>query len=484
MDTPSTIVPWLTLCLSIAGVVLVTGLRRGSLVSPMSVTLLMLTAIFGVRPIMMVAHDRYNFYGGNTVRNGFETAAWVGLLSVAFLLFGYFMGRITMSRRQRDTVSPPGGAPRLALTIPTAAVFSVGVLLAWLVLMAATGGGFAYVLLMFQGRGAGSETALAGMPAVVPALPVIAGLLMAFARITTQRTRRIRPGENLAYWIVIVLTIIPPSALGSRRFLLPSALAAVLGALPPQWYRLITWRMVTLALAGFLALSIIPFVRSSGSRTGRTDLLGAMGDYFGTQGLGGTLENFFLSYDTEMFSYIAFLSTRLGATIEYGLGRGTIGEALVTPAPSAFSLGERWSNEILIQAFGGPCGVSYCPVPSTSGIFFYDFGLPGVVLGMILVGILLSRFEENFLRAEGVSLLALLTLAAFVPQVVRGNSIAQLWIAAQVIIVLVVVCWLATRIGRVPHRDSTAKDLRAADRIGQSKISLAPVPSTRGLEQS
>ncbi len=459
MDAQSPILPWITLTIGIGGILLVTRLRRGSLVSPMSITLVMLIAIFGVRPIMMVANNRYNFYGGNNIQDGYQTAAWVGSLSVVFLLFGYFLGTITKrSQAPAESISPPPAVAEFSMA--RAASVALAVLGAWIILMAISGGGFSYLVLLFEGRGAGGETTVAGMPALVPALPVVAGIVMAFARIGLQRVRRITGLESLLYWIVIALTVIPPSALGSRRFLLPSLIAAVLGALPGSWFRLVTWRMAGLAFVGFLALSIIPFVRSSGSRTGDADLLTAMGDYFSTEGIGGTLDNFFLSYDTEMFNYVAFLATRLGASIEYGYGRGTIGEAILTPIPAALAPGERWSNEILIQAFGGTCGVLYCPVPSTSGIFFYDFGLPGVVLGMTLVGILMSRFEENFLNASGIKLISLLTLASFVPQIVRGNSIAQLWIATQVIVVLIAIRWI-TRKGSRARRSAQDQAIRS-----------------------
>ncbi len=463
---PSIVVPVITIVIACVGLVAVSGLRRGRLVSPMSVTLLMLLAIFGIRPVMMVGYDRFNFYGGNNIESGFEIAAWVGLLSVGFVLFGYFFGRLTGKSQGSESVSTAApGRPAAEIGITPAAAVSAAILLAWLFLMAATGGGFGYLVVLFEGRGAGGEAALAGVPAIVPALPVVAGLVLAYARITVQRLRRLTVKESILYWLMIAVTIVPPSALGSRRFLLPSLLAAVLGALPPQWFKLVTWRMVAFAVAGFLALSIIPFVRSSGSRQRNADLLGAMGDYFGEQGVGGTLENFFLSYDTEMFNYVAFLARRLGGTIEYGLGRGTVIEALVSPLPAALSkgLGPRWSDEILIQAFGGACGVSYCPVPSVSGVLFYDLGLPGVIVGMTLLGIVLSRFEPNFLSATGNKLLVLLTLAAFMPQLVRGNSIAQLWIAAQIVALLVMLRWAYLLLRPARQRASGAvKPLPAA----------------------
>lgn len=163
-----------------------------------------------------------------------------------------------------------------------------------------------------------------------------------------------------------------------------------------------------------------------------------------------------------MFNYIAFLATQLGDSIEYGMGMGmgTVGDALLSPIPAPLAPAQLWSNQILVQAFGGPCGVSYCPVPSVSGVLFYDFGLPGVVAGMTIVGFLLSRFDVAFLTARGVKLSILLTLGAFSVQMIRGNTIAQLWIAVQVIVVLTLVEWAAYRTSADGRAPSTAGALR------------------------
>lgn len=443
---PSTLVPWLTLCIGVVGIVAITGLRRGSLLSPASVTLVMLVAIFGVRPIMMVSRDNYRFYGGTNILDGYAVAAYVGLVSVTAFLLGYL---VSASGRNRTVVAD---APARLVEVPRplnvglAGRTSLGVLILWLALMILAGGGVSYLGVLFQGRGAGGEAALAGLPAIIPALPVVAALLVALARIETERIRPLTVREKCWYWLVLVLAVIPPTALGSRRFLLPSLLAALIAAMGTRWSKIVTLRMIVLAFASFLALSVIPFVRSSGSRTGSPGLLGAMRDYFGERGIGGTLENFFLSYDTEMFNYVAFLATRLGDSIEYGWGRGTIGEALVSVIPAGISPYPRWSNVILIEAFGGACGVSYCPVPSASGVLFYDLGLAGVFVGMCLLGALSARFEANFIASNGSKLVILLTLASFTPQIIRGNSIAQLWIAIQIIVVVGLLVWFLRRV--------------------------------------
>ena len=52
----------------------------------------------------------------------------------------------------------------------------------------------------------------------------------------------------------------------------------------------------------------------------KLDLVGAMGAYFQDVGLRGTLNNFFLSYDTEMFNYVAYMTQTMGKTIPFRYG--------------------------------------------------------------------------------------------------------------------------------------------------------------------
>jgi hypothetical protein len=451
------IVPVLTCIISAVGILVFTRLRQGPLISPITISLLLMFSIFGVRPLLMMEADLYSFYGSD-VRRGFETAEWVGLLATIALVVGYgFSKAIRSSREPSASVAVVGSdtdeSSDVALSrIKVAAVISGGLLVAWLLVMVVLGGGVSFLTVLFAGRSDAVNARLTGLPAVVPALPVVAALIMALARIGTERVRRLARSETVVYWVIIALCVIPPSALGTRRFLIPCVLAGLLGAVLPRWNKVVSLRMVALAVVGFLALAIFPFVRSAGSRTQSSDLAGAMVDYFQSEGLTGTLQGFFVSYDTEMFNYISYLAPRLGDSIEYGLGRGTLGDLLLAPIPAAFAPVETWSNQILIAAFGGVCGPSVCPVPSVVGILFYDLALPGVFVGMLLIGVLLARFDGAFLGAKGPKLAVLLVLAAFTPQLVRGNTISQLWIAAQALVLLLLADYVVKRICRARER--------------------------------
>lgn len=448
--------PTLTILVGMLAWVLGTGFRQGPLVSPFSVTLLMLVSIFGVRPLLMLDTGTYDFYGIN-IASGFTAATVIGFVGVLSLVVGYaftVLIRHGSARHPADGLlrSSPAPMPTTAQVPPawttsslltTASATAAFALLAtWLFTMISLGGGLSYISLLFAGRSQLVGETFENVPALVPALPVIAALVVALTRFRFERIRHYALSQSVLYWIVVMLCIIPPSALGTRRFLVPSIVAALVGAAGSNWHRRIKLRWVAGASVAFIALAIFPFVRSAGSRTGDTSLIGAMGEYFGDQGVRGVINSFFLSYDTEMFNYVAYLAPRLGESIPFGLGRGTVGEAMLAPVPSALLPFETWSNQLLTSTFGGGCAEVSCPVPSVIGTLYYDLAFPGLIVGMLILGLLCAGFERRLLASHGVMTSLFLLMAGFTTVIVRGNPVSQLWIAAQCWAVLLLIDWL------------------------------------------
>lgn len=426
--------PALTLLIGAVAWVIGTGLRRGSLLSPYSLILLILLSIFGVRPLLMPgALEHFDFYGHN-IASGYRQASIIGFVGTACFIVGYVARQLLARRNPRQVQEEkrpllPGINPGRAHTVAWALIG------AWFVAMIALGGGTQFLAVLFAGRSEEANNPMAGVPAIVPALPVVACLMAATIRFKWERLRRYTRGQNLAYWLVAVMAVIPPSASGSRRFLIPSVVVMVVGALGTSWARKVRPVSLVAGFAGFLILAVIPFVRSAGSRTGRTDLVGAIGDYFETEGVRGVLNNFFLSYDTEMFNWVAYFAPRMGDTIPYGWGRGTIGEALTMPLPAALSPFERWADVLLTYAFGGGCASGVpCPVPSIIGVLYTDLAWVGLAFGMAGLGALCAGFEPALLRSSGSATAALLLCAGFAVLFARGSSLAQVWIAVQVFI--------------------------------------------------
>ncbi|TFD83906.1 oligosaccharide repeat unit polymerase [Cryobacterium lactosi] len=478
MSESLTFWPTLTVFVGLTAWLLTTRFRQGRLVSPFSVSMLMLVAIFGARPLLMLSTSTYDFYGFDVV-SGFEDAAIIGFVAVVCLaagnLFGAIMGRqrAGVARTNPNRLNQPSEfeKPQPRLLPAVSAIAAVSVLGIWIIAMIVLGGGVAYIAVLFAGRSQAAGETLLNVPALVPALPVIAALVVALTRFRFERFIPYTARQSAVYWIVVALCIIPPSALGTRRFLIPSIVAALLGACGPGWTRTLRLRWLIGAAAAFIALAIFPFVRSAGSRTGDTSLVGAMGEYFSSEGIQGVLNSFFLSYDTEMFNYVAYLAPRLGDSLPYGFGRGTLGEALLAPIPANILPFQTWSNELLLQAFGGTCAQAVCPVPSVVGTLYYDLAFPGVVIGMLVLGLLCAGFESRLWASQGKMTGLLLLLAGFATVIVRGNPISQLWIAAQCWIVLLIVDWAVRRLAaagssppvtqgvRTPHASAVRLDV-------------------------
>lgn len=462
--------PYLTILFSLVAWVLSTRLRFGSIVSPFSTVLLMLAAIYGVRPILMYEAGSFDFYGIN-IENGVDAASFVGFVGIVALIAGYGFATIARRRRQPGSLwATPSFAQSLSRKQPSASfIVALSFLFLWLLLMIVLGGGVGFLAVLFAGRSADAGAAFAGVPAVVLAIPVISALLIAAVRFRYERFAPYSLRQSVGYWIVGFLCIVPPSALGNRRFLIPSLIALIAGSLAARWSKRLTLKWVVLAAVGFLALAILPFVRSAGSRTGRTDLIGAMLDYFDAEGLSGVFESFFLSYDTEMFNYVAYLAPRLGESIPFGYGRGTVGELLLAPLPSNLLPFQTWSNELLRLTFGGSCGQVACPVPSVIGTLYYDLAFPGLVIGMLLIGMLCASFEGRLLRSDGWRVGLLLLLAGFAPVFARGNFISQLWIAGQCFVILAVLLWLLNKLHPGSDVQATGSRTSIANRTSDQR---------------
>ena len=450
----------MTLFVALAGMIAGTGLRRGSALSPFALVLLILISIFDVRPLLMPGNPgSFNMYGYNTA-SGFDNAALFGFIGTASFITGYAAWRLVLSKMHREKISAPAPAPRaLPDWAPGRSVLIAWCLFgSWFLVMIIIGGGVGFLSELFGGRSPAVMAKLANVPAVFSSLPVIGCLTIAAVRFQYERYTKYTSPQNLAYWIITAVSVIPPSAIGTRRFLIPSVVMAIIGALGNSWTKKIKLSWIAGGVVAFFALAVIPFVRSSGSRKlGSTDLVGAMNAYFGQEGVRGVLDGFFLSYDTEMFNYVSYLSQAMGSTIKFGMGRGTIGEIIGLPIPAAISPFERWNDVLLLRMYGEPCDYQQaCPVPSIIGILYSDLAIPGVIAGMILLGIWSGRFEAKLQIATGTKMGVLMLTAGFAISFTRGNSMAQVWLAVQCFFVW----WALDKFFLRPRKEKSAYERR------------------------
>lgn len=425
----------MTLFVAIVGIIAGTKFRRGSILSPFTLVLLILISIFGIRPLLMPDNPAsFYMYGYNTA-SGFDKAALFGFIGTASFVAGYAFWSIVLRNKYEEKMAGakpvpaalPDWAPDRSIKIAWCLFGS------WFLVMIIIGGGVGFLSELFGGRSPAVMAKLANVPAVFSSLPVIGCLTIAAVRFQYERYAKYTQPQNLAYWLITAVSVIPPSAIGTRRFLIPSVVMAIIGALANSWTKKIKLSWVVGGVAAFFALAVIPFVRSSGSRDlGSTDLIGAMNAYFGQEGVRGVLDGFFLSYDTEMFNYVSYLSRAMGTIIPFGMGRGTLGEIIGLPIPAAISPFERWNDVLLMHMYGEVCDYQQaCPVPSIVGILYSDLAMPGLIVGMLLLGIWAGRFEAKLFTATGTKMGVLMLTAGFAISFTRGNSMAQVWLAVQ-----------------------------------------------------
>lgn len=426
-DLSLSAVPILTLVVGAIAWMSATRLYVFRMLSPFSLSLLLLVSIYGVRPLLILSAGESGFYSLNT-SDGFAVASFVGLAAVASFCLGYWL-------RTGGSLEPEGTVHVRSPGLLAVFAISVAATLAWFAAFSAIGGGWSAIAVLFSGRSAQASELTAGIPNLLFALPVGAGICLSFARIQAEKVRQLRRSELLVFWIGVLVTCVPATSLGGRRFLIPILLSAVLAASASRPARRARAYVAASLAVVVVALMAIPFTRSQGSRSSRADLFGSVLEYVSTEGPLGVVERFALDYDTEMFDYVAYVAPRLGSSIPYGLGRGTVGDALLNPFPTDLLPFTPWSEQLLVNLFGGGCGQPFCPVASMPGALFFDFGFVGVVVGMILAGIAARVISGRLLHAHGIGLLALLATASFFPLMVRGNPANQAWILINVIAV-------------------------------------------------
>ncbi|WP_343918277.1 O-antigen polymerase [Agrococcus citreus] len=417
----------------------------------MSVTYLLLASIFGVRPLVLGAEQEWSLYGAN-VEYGTELAARIGLVATVALTLGLIVDRLRPPTHARTTVHrvAAGASPYPLGMLPAVAISAASSVL-WFLAMAVIGGGFSFVRQLASGRSAEIASRLEGVPVLLSAIPVAGVIVLCVARMALEQQRPLAKLEQILFLGAVVLAALPPLALGNRRLLLPVALAAVIAVCRPTWNRIVPLRLLVPALAIGMIIAALPFVRSAGSRVESGNLVESLVLFFQENGLGQTVRGFFVSYDTEMFDYIALVAPRLGDSMEFGGGRGTLGELLLQPIPAALSPWPTWSNTILTELFGGGCATVACPVPSVVGVLYFDLGIIGVAIGMLLLGLYLRTLERRLETAQGAPLVIVLTIASFMPSLIRGNTISQLWIAFNVLIVALALRFVLRRLH--PERD-------------------------------
>jgi hypothetical protein len=386
----------------------------------------MLVVIFAFRPWAMARYAQYEFYGLD-VTSGIRHALVIGAAAMSFFAAGTLAASRSLTPRTTEA-SKPGvsGKPAAVgqFTVVALALLGTG---AWAVGLSLYTGSPEILSLLGRGRSPEVTHALAGLPTLLQALPLLGSAAATVYVVRYARLRTLTRSEVACLAIAVLLATAANLQLGTRRFVLTGVLVPFATIVFTRGGRLPRGTVPFSAL-GLLAAAAVPFVRSAGARRGDENILGATWRILVEDGPNEIFKRFFTSYDTEMFSYIAYVGPRLGDGIPLGLGRGTVREFLAFPLPAGWLDGPLFSDQLLISMLGAPCAPRTCPVLSIVGVAYADFALPGVMVVMAVVGYAVRRFELKALQTStDRNLLLLGTLAGFAIVIARTNAVHATW---------------------------------------------------------
>lgn len=414
------------ICHSVLSIIIFSRLKIYYLLNPFVTAHAVLISIFGLRPLVMRYPTDFSFYGLDSV-TGFNSAVIAGLVASAALTLGF------ISSKPSDTTDLKTELFSKDKVLIRARVVSILVMMIWVTLMILLGG-TSVLSLLSQGRSDELNAIFSGVPILLQALPASSFIIFTASLLVLGRYERISMANRIELICLFLLTAAPSALLGDRRIIFPMAICMLWVLLQNKR----DFRLGVLSSLGFLVagliLTIYPFVRSSGAREG-INLPTATYRFFRENGLVDVFRGYLVKNDTEMFNFVSYLTARVGTEYQFGYGRGTFIDLLREALPSSLEASHTWSDMILAKMFGGGCASGLCPVPSLVGVLFYDMGILGVASGFFLLGILAKKYDGVVSTSRGLALVLTLTFGAYCTVIVRGSSIAMIWIALNVILV-------------------------------------------------
>lgn len=442
------------------------GLARW--VSPDTLVVLMLYAIFAVRPLFTdrfrsAARRGEGIYGLAPSLDGQISASFVGMVLLWAIAAGavahshWRRGRMqsTLNRATADVAAcgtlqaRPKSGRAVLITI-----FSLVLFVAILTALK----GFNYLSAMAGGRS--NEASTEGVPEVLMVLP-LAGSIAAAVTILTARNQKLRAVDWLAITFCTLASLYGVSQLGFRRLIIPAILIVVTALLMRAPTRVRVWHLA-MGVAGLVALAVVPYVRAAGSRQAGENMLDAMIRAVSDFGAEGSGLNFFTSYDTEMYDYIALLSSEWDAgRIQLGWGKGTFVDFLARPFPAGLTpFPSTRSDDLTAHIYNYSCYQSATcdapnPVLSVGGVLFLDWGFAGVLVGGIIVGFLVRAVADRWSRSAELTVsqnLMTAVVASHLMIAVRTDTMAALWWIIYAVIIARVVT-AAMGVGMDPKKN-------------------------------
>jgi lipid-A-disaccharide synthase-like uncharacterized protein len=447
----------------VTGAVLITGIglvlllpiawrvweRRLDPFEPIIVFVLAWGVMFVLRPAAILIRDDTNFYGVD-IGPTLDRAVLLGLLGAVGFVVGY---ELAVGRRLAEVLPDPplesGVRGRLLLACVTSAL---GLLALALFLLSS--GGVDAVEVFLGGRSEEFLELLTGSTLYLwwASLLVLPAAMVVFA--TAMTTRR-RPHVALAA-LLIGVALVRTVPVGNRIFLL-----SLVGGMLVFLYVARDRRPGLIALGVGVAVALIASYtvlnfRYPETRASFSSVISGL-----VRGPVRALEPLTSGADAEMAPALAGALRVVPHELPYRFGGATIGDLLRRPIPR-----QLWSGKP--QAPGHEVTASVWPEARRLGNFdpaytpvlflFWDFGLPGVFVGMALFGAIARALYEYFLRFSSSLFVQLLFSMSlwYVVVAARGDPVGVIVQAVILFVPLFSIFWFSARRQVALHQPSHA----------------------------
>lgn len=424
----------------------------GRFLAPDVMATAMIVAIFGVRPTFKDRFEEgpwYDMYVPTV--EGQHISLLVGVIAIVSFSIGTTIAQRTTRREARlDQFRSCQSTKQIRFT--AGQVIALSAISAFTYVAALTAFAGPGIFSQLQ-NGRSADLAIGGIPEIVMIIPLTASVAAAIF-LLTHKNRRLLAVEIIVLLMATITSVTLVSQLGNRRFIIPAVLIPLTAALirKPARVKLIH---IGLATVGVLLLATIPMVRAAGARRPGEGLLSAGWRYLQEEGPSGVIRPIFVSYDTEMFDYIAVVAPTLESD-RFGWGRGTVVEFITRPLPATWIDGPAWSNSLMTQFFGGGCGDPVCPVASLPGVLYFDGGLTLVAVGSLIAGIFLRILSAKWQYNKLVSIktqISVVIISSFALIAIRTNTIhAAWWVVYSLMIAYAVYAVATVNLNKIPVR--------------------------------
>lgn len=414
--------------------------KRFDLFEPIVLAAIALFVMFVIRPSAHLFYGEMT-YQGRSLERSFNTALLIALVGVVALYCGYFMPVARTLARQLPSL--PSALRGNSAIVFAGALMVIGMLL-YAVYIGQVGG-LDVARRLLSGRDPQTEI-LASQATVYFLYGQFLAIPAALLLLEAAATRRRALAAGLGALVACVSVMVVSGPRGDRMWLMLLGVSILVLQYMRKQRRPSARTVAVIGFATFaFGITFLADIRVSTARSASPSELFTQTARNPVRGW----HDFVLGGDTEMFSIVALTAERVPSSEPHKPGITLVSLATNWIPRSLYPDKPRTADEEIF-AMLLPTYFAYAragPAPSVFGGFYYDSGLPGVVAGSILVGILLRLLYE-YLIVHPTGAGSRLLYASALPLVIvlmRGNPTDTIGRMSFVVLPILVAVWFTGR---------------------------------------